>query len=113
MIIDLESAIKYCEEEEEKQKSKAHVFEDVVVLNQAIKHNSEAEYYEELVNECVDCAKEYHQFAKWLKKLQAYEEGIGKIKEQVNNFKGCDMWDMANGMELALELLEVKDEYNS
>ena len=59
------------------------------------------------------CASENRQITEWLKKLQAYEEGIEKIKEQVNNFKGCDMWDTADGMELALELLEVKDEENN
>ena len=67
----LDEAIKHCEKVAEKQRSKAHVYEDMMVFNQTIKHNSEAEYYEELMNECIECAEEYRQFAEWLRELQA------------------------------------------
>jgi hypothetical protein len=55
-------------------------------------------------------ADNYHHIAEWLKKLKTYEEGINEIKNKINHFKGCDMWDTANGMEFALELLGVDDE---
>ena len=70
----LDEAIKYCKEESEKQRSKAHVYEDMMIFDQTIKHNSEAEYYEELMNECIECAEEYRQFAEWLRELKVYRE---------------------------------------
>lgn len=88
----LDEAIKYCKKESEKQRSKAHVYEDMMIFNQTIKHNSEAEYYEELMNECIERVEEYHQFAKWLKELKAYRRYSvlpcylmePKISEEVN-----------------------------
>lgn len=69
-------------------------------------HNAEYERQEQDLQNCLN----FRQLAKWLKKLKAYEEGINEIKNQINNFKGCDMWDTANGMEFALELLGVENE---
>lgn len=91
-MLDLESAIKHCEEEVKKQRSKAHVYEDMMIFDQTIEHNSETEYYEELMNECIECAEEYHQFAKWLRELKAYRRYSilpcylmeSKISEEVN-----------------------------
>lgn len=79
----LEEAIKYCEEVAEKQRSRAHMHKDMMVFNQTIKHNSEAEYYEELMNECNNCAEEYRQFAEWLKELKAYREFAGWLVNTV------------------------------
>lgn len=84
MIDSLETAIKHCEEVAEKQRSKAHVYENMMVFNQTIKHNSEAEYYEELMNECIECVEEYHQFAKWLKELKRWKE-FGRNNAQFIN----------------------------
>lgn len=52
---------------------------------------------------------DYHrQLAEWLRKLEKYEEGIEKIKEQINDYKGRNnMWDTANGLQFALECLGV------
>lgn len=63
-MLTLGEAIKRCEEVAENQRSKAHVYEDMMVHNQTIKHNSEAEYYEELMNECIECAKEHRQLVR-------------------------------------------------
>lgn len=53
---------------------------------------------------------DYHrQLAEWLRKLEKYEEGIEKIKEQINDYKGRNnMWDTANGLQFALECLGGK-----
>lgn len=54
--------------------------------------------------------EDYHrQLAEWLRELKKYEEGIVQIKELINDYKGHDMWDTANGMQLALECLEGSD----
>lgn len=55
-------------------------------------------------------ADNYYNIVGWLKELKTYRKGINEIKNKINNFKGCDMWDTANGMEYALELLEVENE---
>ena len=52
-------------------------------------------------------SEEHWQLAEWLMELKTYKEGIEKIKEQINNYKGNDMYDEANAMEFALELLGV------
>ena len=70
----LDEAIKHCEEVAEKQRSKAHMYEDRMMFNQTIKHNSEAEYYEELMNECIECVEEYQQFTEWLRELKEYRD---------------------------------------
>ena len=70
----IDEAIKHCEEVVEKQRSRAHMYEDKMVFNQTIMHNTEAEYYEELMNECYKCAEEYQQFAKCLRELKAHRE---------------------------------------
>lgn len=70
---NLDDAIKHCEEVAEKQRSKAHLYEDMMVFNQTIKHNSEAEYYEELMKECIE---EHRQLAEWLRNYkQIIESG--------------------------------------
>lgn len=60
-----------------------------------------------LFHECLECANEHRQIAEWLKKLGNYEDGIEKIKEQINCFKALEEWTEANAMEYALELLGV------
>lgn len=61
------------------------------------------------LNKSLGKQMDYHrQLAEWLRKLEKYEEGIEKIKEQINDYKGRNnMWDTANGMQFALECLEV------
>ena len=84
-------------------------------LSDAIKHYEElAERLEDkdgyayTDSTCDECAKEHRQLAEWLRKLKKYEEGIEQIKEQINDYKGRNnMWDTANGMQFALECLEV------
>ena len=96
-------------------------FDSPLILDDAIKHCEEVAEAEEQklkdwkgdyphlkkIDSCKECASEHRQLADWLRELKTYRAGVEKIKEQVNNYKGCDMWDTANGMEFALELLEV------
>lgn len=72
--MQIDEAIKRCEDVAEKQRSKAHMYDDMMVYNQTIKHNSEAEYYEELMNECYRWVEEYRQFAEWLRELKEYRD---------------------------------------
>ena len=84
-------------------------------LSDAIKHYEEVaerlegkDGYAYTDSTCDECAKEHRQLAEWLRKLEKYEEGIEKIKEQINDYKGRNnMWDTANGLQFALECLEV------
>ncbi len=94
--MNLEEAIKHCEEVAEKQEKRCSYYK-------------EHDLQEYLPSES-ECAKEHRQLADWLKKLKAYEDGVEIIKEQMNDLKCCDMWDIANGMAFALELLGVKEE---
>lgn len=89
----LEEAIKHCEEVAEEQEKKARKKNDGTMSTRI---------------KCEECAKEHRQLAEWLRKLEKYEEGIEKIKELMNDYKGRNnMWDTANGMQFALECLEV------
>ena len=45
----------------------------------------------------------------FFEELEKYREGVKQIKEQINDFKGCDMYEEANALELALEFLGVKE----
>lgn len=94
----LEEAIKHCEEVAEEQEWQAY---------KSISRTDDERM------SCLECAAEHRQLAEWLKKLKKYEEGIEKIKELVNDYKGCDMWDTANGLQFALECLEVNADEES
>jgi hypothetical protein len=61
-----------------------------------------------------ECSEEHRQLVEWLRKLKKYEEGIEQIKEQINDYKGRNnIWDTANGMQFALECLEVNADEDS
>ena len=97
-MITLDGAIMHCEEvAETKEKEGSLNQESFMPLNEFLRYRVE----------CLNCASEHRQLAEWLRKLKKYEEGIEKIKELMNDYKGCDMWDTANGMQFALECLEV------
>jgi hypothetical protein len=70
----LDEAIKHAEEVAGTQRSNAHVYEDMMVFKQAIKHNTEAEYCEVSMNECIECAEKYEQLAEWLKDYKRLSE---------------------------------------
>lgn len=91
----------------------------MLTLEEAIKHCEEVadqlegkDGYAYTDSTCDECAKEHRQLSEWLRKLNKYEEGIEKIKKLMNDYKGCDMWDTANGLQFALECLEVNADDN-
>lgn len=92
--MNIDEAIKHCEEVARGHERNCEIFNDDVELYAINK----------------EWADNYHNIAEWLKELKTYQEGINEIKNKINNFKGCDMWDTANGMEFALELLGVCDD---
>ena len=57
-MLDLESAIKHCEEVAEKNDKIADTFE----------------YPLKTKSDCKECAKEHRQLAKWLRELKCYKE---------------------------------------
>ena len=77
----LDEAIKHAEEVAEAQRSNAHVYEDMMVFKQSIKHNTEAEYCEESMNKCTECAEEHRQLAEWLKELKRLREQKTRSEE--------------------------------
>lgn len=70
-MLDLESAIKHCEEVAEKNEKKASWF-----WGKEGNPNYES---------CVECAKEHRQLARWLKELKAYRD-----KSQESECENCD-----------------------
>lgn len=73
-MISLDETIKRAEEVAEGQKSNARVYEDMMMFKQSMKHNLDAKYCEELMNECIECANKHQQFADWLKELKRLRE---------------------------------------
>ena len=70
----LDEAIKYCEEVAVEQKSNAHKYEDLMLVEQNIKHITQAKYLEESMNDCEECAADHLQLAEWLKELKQLRE---------------------------------------
>ena len=65
MINSLEEAIKHCEEvAETKEKEGSLNQESFMPLNEFLRYRVE----------CLKCAKEHRQLAKWLKELKAYKD---------------------------------------
>lgn len=91
-IITLNDAIKYCDE--------------VAVDNESMcEYNlacSNTQY-----REWKRCANAHRQLKRWLKELKTYRNGIEKIKEQINDYKGQGDYESANAMEYTLEMLGV------
>ena len=75
-MMDLESAIKHCEEVAEKNESEANFG----FGNACIDRSS-----------CLECAKEHRQLATWLRELKAYRN-----KSQERDDESCDeIWEKA------------------
>ena len=70
----LDEVIKYCEEVAEKERSRAHIHEDMMALKRNIKHYVEAECHEALMNEHIKCADEHKQLAEWLTDYKRLKE---------------------------------------
>ena len=64
----------------------------------------------EPVGNLMELEQEHQQIADWLEKLKTYQEGIEYIKSRINYYRNLDMWDVANSLELALEILGVQNE---
>lgn len=67
-MLDLESAIKHCEEVAEEQENKAKV------LN--------GDFYQSRRNNCLECAEEHRQLAEWLRELKKWRDfgnNIGRV----------------------------------
>ena len=108
-MITLDGAIMHCEEVAENQDKLCKRYDDASGYSRS--HNETIRTND--AKKCEECAEEHRQLAEWLRKLKKYEEGIEKTKELMNDYKGCDMWDTANGLQLALECLEVNADDNN
>ena len=64
----------------------------------------------EPVGNLMELEQEHQQMADWLKELKTYQEGIEYIKSRINYYRNLDMWDVANSLELALEILGVEND---
>lgn len=71
-MIDLESAIKHCEEVAEEQKEKAK------------EGRLQFETWD-YISECEECVKEHRQLANWLRELQRYRFEISECKAILDN----------------------------
>lgn len=74
MTMTLDEAIKHAEEVAEEQESNAHMYKDMMMFKQNIKHNIAAKLHEESMNECIECAEEHRQLAEWLRELKKLRE---------------------------------------
>ena len=92
-MLSIDEAIKHCEE----------------VANSAMaNYRLDEELYGIEDDECLRYADEYRQLAEWLRELNAYREGVEKIKGQIIAFDGFGEIDSANVLKYALALLEVE-----
>lgn len=86
-----------------------------MTLEETIKHYEEvAEELEEeavkgvvmiqIMNKCIDCAKEHKQIAEWLKKLQAYEEA----REEIIRKRDSGQWSetVVFGFNRAIHIID-------
>ena len=63
MTLELDEAIKHCEEVAERQETNANSFE-----------NGD-DFDKSLITNCLECAREHRQLAEWLRELKAYRDG--------------------------------------
>ena len=70
-MLDLESAIKHCEEVAEEQEKAAKEWHENQVRKCKLIRYAEMDYTHE--NECNECAAEHRQLAEWLRKYQKIE----------------------------------------
>ena len=70
--MNIDEAIRHCEEVAEEKKMDAEMWRDVY-------HPSEYEPDNYLVKLCRECAEEHSQLARWLRELKAYRELYGEV----------------------------------
>lgn len=68
MTLELESAIKHCEEVAERQETNAKSLE-----------NGD-DFDKSLITNCLECAREHRQLAEWLRELKKYRTIFRKIE---------------------------------
>ncbi len=78
--MDLESAIKHCEEVADEKEEDAFIYHNFATYNQNLYEKGLAENTEK---ECRACAEEHRQLAEWLTELKFYKMAFGKIEERV------------------------------
>jgi len=71
-MLDLESAIKHCEEVAQEQEKAAKEWHENQVRKCELIRFAEMDYTHE--NECKECAEEHRQLAEWLRKYQKIEQ---------------------------------------
>ena len=90
-MLDLETAIKHCEEvaEAEERSAKLHQRPDRGVKGSGKRYLS-----------CLECAAEHRQLAEWLKELKAYIEAREEI--------GClpIVWEEGAGIRKCIDILD-------
>ena len=72
--MELESAIKHCEETARKNERKAKY-----------NRNHGGSFYLDEAKNCEKCAEEHHQLAEWLKELKKYRDYIPKIEKKYHD----------------------------
>lgn len=91
----LDEAIKHCEEVATKNE-KSIAYYTI---------QGDKEWLDECEKDCIECAKEHRQLAKWLLELKNYQRGIERIKELRDGFNQIPLSLEASVLESALELL--------
>lgn len=91
MLLDLEAAIKHCEEVAEAEEQKYKEWKgDYSHLKK--------------IDSCLECAKEHRQLAEWLRELKAYREAREKIVRKMNSGQWSDA--VIFGMAKAIVIID-------
>ena len=90
-MLDLESAIKHCEEVAEKNEKQASWF-----WGKEGNPNYE---------KCIECAEEHKQYAEWLRELKAYRKAEKEIEQELVNWDDIDN-GKCRGLFLATSIIQ-------
>lgn len=89
MFNDLDEAIKHCEEKAEEKRAFANMFVD-----------------KDDKDDCIECAKEHEQLAKWLKELKSFKEGQNARKDFIETVLSVAINFDLDELDVALYLIE-------
>ena len=97
-MLDLESAIKHCEEVTKEQERQAD-------FNKYRFQTKHIEVYERQYKKCTACASEHRQLAEWLRELKAYRKAEKEIEQELVNWDDIDN-GKCRGLFLATSIIQ-------
>lgn len=107
-MLDLESAIKHCEEVAEKNEEECKNW--AYGASQINDDENRKKQYQKHAEMWHECASEHRQLAEWLRELKAYREAEKEIEQELVNWNDIDN-GKCRGLFLATSIIQhYKDE---